>query len=492
MQAKQAATAVVVSLALPIVLAAPAEAAPYLHLSNSGPSELALSSVPHTYLSWYQQAARTCRGLPWPVLAGIGEMESDHGQSTAPGVHSAANFAGAEGPMQFEPGTFTAFAVKADHVRRLSPYDPQDAIFTAAHMLCADGARGGSPSGIASALFAYNHADWYPPQVMRWAAKYATSGAAHPVVVLKRSAATRAMRRRPVVVHTVTPRHARVRIAPHASTAPHAIKMPHLTVAPHAIKAPHAIRALPVVRAPHAIEVPHVTHVRRETEVPHVTITRHAPTESHVTATHAAAPHVTKPHVAAPHVTTPHVAASKPTHATNPLAPITTPASPVPAPTATVQPSGVTPTPSVSQPTPAPSATQPASTSPATTEQPTTAPQPTAPPVSGNAQQLAAESEQLSAEAQQLSDEAQQLSAEAQQLSQPEPPQVTPSPVTSESGQTPEAANSADAPASPTASASSPTASASSSTAGTTSAAGRPGAAGPVPTPDPGQDSSTP
>ena len=311
MQAKQAATAVVVSLALPIVLAAPAEAAPYLHLSNSAPSELALSSVPHMYLSWYQQAARTCRGLPWPVLAGIGEMESDHGQSTAPGVHSAANFAGAEGPMQFEPGTFTAFAVKADRSRRLSPYDPQDAIFTAARMLCADGARGGSPSGIASALFAYNHADWYPPQVMRWAAKYATSGAAHPVV-LKRSAATHAMRRRRVVVHPVPPRHARVRIAPHAPTPPHvstaphkttaprAIKMPHLTVAPHEIKVPHEIKALPVVRAPHVIEVPHVTHVRRETEVPHVTITRHAPTESHVNA-----PHVAAPHVAAPHVTMP-------------------------------------------------------------------------------------------------------------------------------------------------------------------------------------------
>ena len=58
MQAKQAATAVVVSLALPIVLAAPAEAAPYLHLSNSTPSKLALASVPRTYLSWYQQAAR--------------------------------------------------------------------------------------------------------------------------------------------------------------------------------------------------------------------------------------------------------------------------------------------------------------------------------------------------------------------------------------------------------------------------------------------------
>ena len=221
MQAKQAATVVVVSLALPIVLAAPADAAPYLHLSNSAPSKLALSSVPHAYLSWYQQAARTCSGLPWPVLAGIGEMESDHGQSTAPGVHSAANFAGAEGPMQFEPGTFTAFAVRADRSRALSPYDPKDAIYTAAHMLCADGARGGSPSGIDSALFAYNHADWYPPQVMSWAAKYATGGTTEPVV-LKRVAAVRAPARRAVVVHTVMPRRApRVTAKRHAAAARH-------------------------------------------------------------------------------------------------------------------------------------------------------------------------------------------------------------------------------------------------------------------------------
>jgi integrase len=55
-------------------------------------------------------AARTCPGLPWSVLAGIGKVESDHGQSTAPGIRSGANFAGAEGPMQFEPATFARYA----------------------------------------------------------------------------------------------------------------------------------------------------------------------------------------------------------------------------------------------------------------------------------------------------------------------------------------------------------------------------------------------
>ena len=70
-------------------------------------------------------------------------MESDNGQSTARGVHKGKNRKGAEGPMQFEPATFAEYAVKADPSRRLTPYDPADAIFTAARMLCADGAAGG-------------------------------------------------------------------------------------------------------------------------------------------------------------------------------------------------------------------------------------------------------------------------------------------------------------------------------------------------------------
>jgi hypothetical protein len=40
------------------------------------------------------------------VLAAIGTIESDNGQSDLPGVHSGANAAGVEGPMHFEPATF--------------------------------------------------------------------------------------------------------------------------------------------------------------------------------------------------------------------------------------------------------------------------------------------------------------------------------------------------------------------------------------------------
>ncbi len=60
------------------------------------PSASATTVIPSSMLTLYGQAAVTCPGLPWTVLAAIGTVESDNGQSTLPGVHSGANSAGAE------------------------------------------------------------------------------------------------------------------------------------------------------------------------------------------------------------------------------------------------------------------------------------------------------------------------------------------------------------------------------------------------------------
>ncbi len=140
---------------------------------------VARAGIPPDYLIWYMDAAQTCPGLPWSVLAGIGTVESGNGQSNAPGVHSGHNFAGAEGPMQFLPATFAQYATGPD--KPLSPYDPADAIDTAAAMLCASGARGGTGTGIENAVFAYNHAGWYVSEVMSWAGKYAAQGGSNAV-----------------------------------------------------------------------------------------------------------------------------------------------------------------------------------------------------------------------------------------------------------------------------------------------------------------------
>ncbi len=145
------------------------------------PSAMARSDIPPKYLSYYTGAAKTCPGLPWQVLAAIGSIESDHGRSSAPDVHGPTGYGGPEGPMQFEAPTFAAYAVRADDEGPASPYDPKDAIYSAARMLCADG--GGSPNGLYQAIFTYNHAGWYVNDVLSLALRYSgppAKPAVHP------------------------------------------------------------------------------------------------------------------------------------------------------------------------------------------------------------------------------------------------------------------------------------------------------------------------
>ena len=167
-----ATTTVVLPLSLVLLLAA--DPGPTIAEAGAagGPSVLAISDIPPVYLTLYMGAAQTCPGLSWGVLAGIGKVESNHGRSTDPGVHSGANFAGAEGPMQFEPATFARYATDGDHDGQLSPYDPGDAIYTAAALLCANGAASGTQAGIRQAVFAYNHSWSYVNEVLSWAARY--------------------------------------------------------------------------------------------------------------------------------------------------------------------------------------------------------------------------------------------------------------------------------------------------------------------------------
>jgi len=142
----------------------------------------ATSKIPPAMLALYQEAAATCSGLPWTVLAAIGTVESDNGQSTLPGVHSGANAAGAEGIMQFEPATFAEYGepVPAGGASPPSPYDPTDAIYAAARLLCANGAAGGSD--IPGAVYAYNHSASYVAQVLALAQSLAApSPAGTPV-----------------------------------------------------------------------------------------------------------------------------------------------------------------------------------------------------------------------------------------------------------------------------------------------------------------------
>jgi len=129
----------------------------------------AASSVqPRNYRQLYQaSAAQYCPGLSWTVLAAIGEIESGDGQNDGPST------AGALGPMQFMPGTWSEWGT--DGFGRSGPPDimnPFDAVPSAARMLCTDGARNGS-AGLSAAIYDYNHATWYVSEVLDLAAEYA-------------------------------------------------------------------------------------------------------------------------------------------------------------------------------------------------------------------------------------------------------------------------------------------------------------------------------
>jgi cell wall-associated NlpC family hydrolase len=140
------------------------------------PTTTAIDRIPEAMLFLYQAAAATCPGLPWTVLAAIGTLESENGQSDLPGVHSGVNAAGAEGPMQFLPSTFAAYAEPAPPggVEPPSPYDPTDAVYAAARLLCANGGSGGTD--IPGAIFTYNHAASYVQQVIALAQSYGGVG----------------------------------------------------------------------------------------------------------------------------------------------------------------------------------------------------------------------------------------------------------------------------------------------------------------------------
>jgi hypothetical protein len=160
---------------LPFSDEAPAAAPPL-------PSPSALADIPSNYLTLYQQAATTCPGLDWTVVAGIGKVETNHGRLVAPGVHSGSNYAGAGGPMQFLEPTFRS--VVEEHPpppggsAPPSRYNPHDAIYAAAAYLCDNGARDGRD--VHSAILTYNHAEWYVREVLDNANSYKTAQQSTP------------------------------------------------------------------------------------------------------------------------------------------------------------------------------------------------------------------------------------------------------------------------------------------------------------------------
>jgi murein DD-endopeptidase MepM/ murein hydrolase activator NlpD len=124
-----------------------------------------ISGVPSFFIESFQippfllpifQAAGTAYGIPWQVLAAINEVETDYGRDLS------VSSAGAEGWMQFLPSSWAQYGLDANGDGYRDPYNPADAIFTAARYLHAAGGN----KDIRGAIFAYNHSQQYVDSVL--------------------------------------------------------------------------------------------------------------------------------------------------------------------------------------------------------------------------------------------------------------------------------------------------------------------------------------
>jgi hypothetical protein len=124
------------------------------------------SGKPTGWIQLFQEsAALYCPGLPWEVLAAIGQIESGWGANTGPST------AGALGPMQFLPSTWAGWGISGfGDQGPPNIMDPFDAVPSAAGYLCAAG--GSTAAGLPRAIFAYNHAVWYVNEVLALAREY--------------------------------------------------------------------------------------------------------------------------------------------------------------------------------------------------------------------------------------------------------------------------------------------------------------------------------
>jgi hypothetical protein len=107
------------------------------------------------------------------ILAAINWIETGFGRDLS------TSSAGAVGFMQFMPSTWAAYGVDANGDGKADPRDPQDAIFSAARYLRANGA----PGNWTRAILAYNHADWYVRKVLAHASGYGAVGASAPACI---------------------------------------------------------------------------------------------------------------------------------------------------------------------------------------------------------------------------------------------------------------------------------------------------------------------
>jgi len=165
--------------------------------------------IPPKVLAAYQAAARQMRAerpschMSWPLLAGIGRIESGHANNgdvdakgttlrpiLGPALDGQGDFAlildtdqgkldtdtvydRAVGPMQFLPGTWAGLGRDGNGDGKADPNNVADAALATADYLCIGGGNMLDREDLLAAVFRYNRSWEYVSHVLAWAGVYA-------------------------------------------------------------------------------------------------------------------------------------------------------------------------------------------------------------------------------------------------------------------------------------------------------------------------------
>ncbi|GAA3785675.1 C40 family peptidase [Streptomyces chiangmaiensis] len=177
------------------------------------------ADIPPRMLTAYKKAVQqvgkympTCRGMRWPILAGIAKVESNHavGRNIAAGGDIRPKIYGvllngsgqggnttafpdtdngkwdgtsqgerAVGPFQFLTSTWESIGKDADGDKIADPHNADDAALGAAIYLCGGGRDLTKRAQLKAAIWQYNHSNEYAAGVLGWIDQY-TAAAKDP------------------------------------------------------------------------------------------------------------------------------------------------------------------------------------------------------------------------------------------------------------------------------------------------------------------------
>ncbi|VVJ22013.1 putative secreted protein [Amycolatopsis camponoti] len=195
---------------LPGVPVLPPLAAPVDHRHGAATGSGAGTGIPATVLDAYRRAEASlgeadpgCH-LSWPLLAGIGKIESNHARhgdvdargtmvrpvygpalDGSPGFArmvdaQSGQWARAAGPMQFIPSTWQKWGTDGSGDGQVDVQNVYDSAESAGRYLCAADRDLNTGAGLRSAILSYNNSEDYLNKVTAWMRAYSAGSFAVP------------------------------------------------------------------------------------------------------------------------------------------------------------------------------------------------------------------------------------------------------------------------------------------------------------------------